>query len=348
MKALSVVDVETFNLQQVKKPSPDIGEVVIKVVFCGICGSDIPRYFNGGVHSFPQVLGHEFSGIVEEVSEYVTKVKVGDRVVIAPLISCGSCQFCQKGEPAMCMNYGFIGSRQSGAMAEYVVVPEKNCVRVPDELSLREAALVEPLTVAIHGVNRVNVKPGIQVLVLGAGTIGLLTLLVLRAKDVGEITVVDLNQNKLDIAKEIGADVVLNPKNQSLANYFSSHKSPDIVYETAGNSVTQVQAVEFVKKRGKIVYIGTCTQDVIFPPKVFEKILRGEIDITGSWMSYSSPFPGYEWETGLRYMATKEIDVNPLITGEFKLEDREIPFIKMVEKNSHHVKLLYKINEESD
>ncbi|OCA86053.1 galactitol-1-phosphate 5-dehydrogenase [Bacillus sp. FJAT-27225] len=346
MKALSVTDIETFSLEEIEKPRAKAGNVVIKVAYCGICGSDIPRYFNGGVHSFPQILGHEFSGVVEEIGDSVNEIKVGDRVAVAPLVPCGSCEYCQKGEPAMCKKYSFIGSRQAGAMAEFVEVPERNCVRLPENLSLKEAALVEPLTVAIHGVDRVDVHAGAKVMVLGAGTIGLLTLLTLRAKGVGEIIVVDLNQRKLDLAKKIGADVTINPKNQSLENYFSSHELPEIVYETAGSNITQVQAVEFARKKGKVVFIGTCTKDVVFKAESFEKILRNELEITGSWMSYSSPFPGYEWTAGLRYMATKEIDVTPLITGKFKLEDKEIPFEKMVEKDSDQIKLLYKIHHD--
>lgn len=347
MKALNVVDVEKFNLVEVDKPVAEKGKVVIKVGYCGICGSDIPRYFNGGVHSFPQILGHEFSGIVDEVGEDVTKLKVGDRVAVAPLVPCGECEFCQQGEPALCKKYSFIGSREDGAMAEYVAAPEINCFKIPNQLSLKEAALVEPLTVAIHGVDRVNVHAGATVLVLGAGTIGLLTLLTLRAKGAGKIIVVDLNEEKLQLAKEIGADVIINPLKDSMDQYFETNEQPEIVYETAGSNITQVQAIEYVAKRGKVVYIGTCKKDITFKPEVFEKILRGELEIRGSWMSYSSPFPGYEWQAALRYMATKEIDVTPLITGEFELEDKEIPFNKMIEKDSHHVKLLYKISPEN-
>lgn len=345
MKALTVVDKETFELREIEKPTVTSGKVLIKVAYAGICGSDIPRYFAGAVHSFPQILGHEFSGIVEEVGENVTRVKRGDRVAVAPLVPCGKCDYCQTGEPAMCTQYSFIGSRESGAMAEYVSVPEVNCIKVPDGLSLKEAALVEPLTVAIHGVDRVHLPAGSRVMVIGVGTIGLLTLLTLRAKGAGEIIVVDLNDNKLELSKQIGADVLINPLNQPLEQYFSDHELPEIVYETSGSSITQVQAIEFVKKKGKVVYIGTCNKEITFPPKTFEKILRGELEVTGSWMSYSSPFPGYEWEAGLRYMANKTIDVNPLITGEFSLEDKEIPFEKMIEKNSKHVKLLYKIHD---
>jgi L-iditol 2-dehydrogenase len=346
VKALVVTAKHKMALQEVAKPEVKPGKVLIKVSYCGICGSDLPRYFEGGVHAFPQVLGHEFSGIVEEVGEDVTTVSVGEKVAVAPLVPCGTCENCQKGEPAMCTHYSFIGSREQGAMAEYVVVPEKNCVKVPDNLSLKEAALLEPLTVAIHGIERVRISAGVDVLVLGAGTIGLLTVLSLRAIGVGKITVVDLNEKKLEVAKAIGADETVNPLNTKLEDYYQKNRLPEVVIETAGSSITQKQALEFVAKRGKVIYVGTSTRDVVFDPETFEKILRGELEVTGSWMSYSAPFPGYEWETGLRYMSTGAIDVKPLITETFQLEDIAVPFDKMVEKNSAAVKLLYAINEE--
>lgn len=346
MKALVITDHHKMELQDVEKPQVISGKVLVKVAYCGICGSDLPRYFEGGVHSFPQILGHEFSGVVEEVGENVATIQVGDRVAVAPLIPCGKCDNCQKGEPAMCTNYSFIGSREQGAMAEYIVVPEKNCVVVPDNLSLKEAALLEPLTVAIHGIERIAIPAGANVLVLGAGTIGLLSILSLRAIGVGEITVVDLNDKKLAVAQQIGADKVVNPTQISLEEYFKANDLPEVVVETAGSPITQKQAIQFVNKRGKVVYIGTSTKNVVFEPEIFEKILRGELEVTGSWMSYSAPFPGYEWKTGLRYMATGEIDVKPLITELFKLEDAERPFDKMVAPNSEAIKLLYAINEE--
>lgn len=346
MKALVVTDKHKMALQDIPKPEIKPGKVLIKVAYCGICGSDLPRYFEGGVHAFPQVLGHEFSGTVEAMGEGVSTISVGEKIAVAPLVPCGTCENCQKGEPAMCTQYSFIGSREQGAMAEYVVVPEKNCVKVPDTLSLKEAALLEPLTVAIHGIERVRVPAGAEVLVLGAGTIGLLTVLALRAIGVGKITVVDLNAKKLILAKKIGADEVVNPIDVKLEDHYKKNPLPEVAIETAGSSVTQKQAVEFVAKRGKVVYVGTSTRDVVFDPETFEKILRGELEVTGSWMSYSAPFPGYEWETGLRYMSTGEINVKPLITETFKLEDVAVPFDKMIEKSSAAVKLLYAINEE--
>lgn len=345
MKALAVVDTKKFELQDIDKPSISKDEVLVKVAYCGICGSDLPRYFEGGVHSFPQILGHEFSGVIEEVGSNVKEIKAGDRVAVAPLVPLTPPEDWAGNNPAMGEKYSFVGSRQQGAMAEYVAVPERNCVKVPDSLSLDKAALVEPLTVAIHGVERVNIKPGVEVLVLGVGTIGLLTIAVLRARGVGRITAVDLNEKKLEVASQVGADVIINPKEISLDNYYKDNKLPEVVIETAGSSITQKQAIKYVAKMGEVSYVGTSTRPVTFEPEEFEQLLRKEIIVTGSWMSYSAPFPGYEWDAALHYMNSGIIDVDHFITGYFDLEDMEEPFDLMVEPDSAHIKLLYKITD---
>lgn len=346
MKALAVTDIATVELQELKRPIPNKGEVLIKVAYVGICGSDLPRYFEGGVHSFPQVLGHEFSGVVVELGEMVEQLSVGVKVTVAPLIPCGECEQCQNGCPQLCTDYSFIGSRQQGAMAEYVVVPVVNCLRVPDNLSLKAAATIEPLTVAIHGVERIVTHSGDKALVLGAGTIGLMTVLALRARGVGEITVIDLNPYKLAKAMEIGADVTLNPLEVALDDHFNRNGFAKIVFETAGSHQTQLQAIKYADRKGKVVFVGTSTQQITFGPDDFELILRRELELTGSWMSYSAPFPGFEWDAALRYLATKEIEIATLITGIYHLEDKEIPFNKLRQKHSGEIKVLIEVGGE--
>lgn len=343
MKALAVTDVATFKLENVEIPVPTDDEVLIKVKYVGVCGSDLPRYFDGGVHQYPQVLGHEFSGIISQVGKNVTSLKKGDRVTVAPLVPCNHCEQCRSGNPQLCLNYSFIGSRRQGAMAEYVTAPAANCLIVPDELDLKIAATIEPLTVAIHGVERVRTYAGQKTLVLGAGTIGLMTVLALKARGVGEITVVDLNDNKLKIAEKIGATYLVNPTKVNLDQYFKDNGLADLVLETAGNHITQVQAVQYAAPKAKVVFVGTCTRPVNFEAEQFELILRRELELRGSWMSYSAPFPGFEWTAALRYLSTGEIDTSSLITNMYSLEDKELPFKKMREKNTKEVKVMYEL-----
>ncbi|AXY24980.1 galactitol-1-phosphate 5-dehydrogenase [Suicoccus acidiformans] len=348
MKALQVINTKEMELVDIETPSPCKDEVLIKVAYCGVCGSDLARYFKGQVHKFPQILGHEFSGIIESVGDSVKSIEVGDRVAVAPLKPCGKCHMCETGEPAMCTNYSFIGSREPGAMAEYVVAPERNVMVIPDELSLKEAALVEPLTVAIHGVDRLKVESGDVALVLGSGTIGLLTIGVLRAKGVKKIIATDLSEEKLKYAKNMGADVAIDTTEVTLDDYFKDQQLPDLVYETAGSPYTHVEAFKFVRKKGQVCYIGTSTSEITFNHKEFELINRGELTVTGSWMSYSAPFPGKEWGAALNYLANKEIMVKDLITGVHSLEDKSLPFNRLIDKDIVAVDEIYEISKEEE
>ena len=176
MKAAVVVANEDVQYQEIEEPKVTKGAVKIKVRYSGICGSDIPRVLNHGVHFYPIVLGHEFSGDVVEVGEGVTKVKVGDRVSGAPLLPCMKCDDCQKGNFSLCKHYSFIGSRQQGSNADYVVVPEQNAVPFDKSVSYEQGAMFEPATVAIHGVFQNDYHGGEYVAILGGGTVGMFTM----------------------------------------------------------------------------------------------------------------------------------------------------------------------------
>lgn len=343
MKALVITGVSKVELQDLEIPKYKDDEVLIKVKYCGICGSDLPRALDGGVHSFPIVVGHEFSGQIVEVGADVEKIKVGDRVTAGALLPCGKCEACQQGRPAMCTNYGFIGSRQNGAMAEYVAVKAQNVVKLPDEVDYKEGAMIEPLTVAFHGVQRVNIKAGATALVFGAGTIGLLALQCLKAVGAGKVYVVDVVNEKLELAKKLGADDVINSMNVDLEEYLSQHGRPEVVVENSGSPIAQAQCLEIVKKCGSVVYVGTATRDLTLKPETFEKILRGELNITGSWMSYSAPYPGYEWTTAVEYIKEKKIDLKSMITNVYKLEDGLVPFQIMRDKDACATKVLFEI-----
>ena len=346
MKALLVNAKENMTLEEIELPKIKNNEVLLKVAFCGVCGSDLPRYFQGAVHQFPQILGHEFSGTIEAMGEEVDNLDIGDRVVVAPLIVCGTCEYCLSGFPQMCENYGFIGSHQAGAFAEFVAVPASNLIKVPEKVKLSEAALIEPFTVGLHAVERFPLKANESVAIFGAGTIGLMTLSALRAKGVGTVTVIDINEERLQFAKLFGADKVVNPINTDIENYFQSNEQPTISFETAGHPTTQIQAITVTKKKGRVVYVGTSHRNVNFKPKEFEQIFRKELLITGSMMSYSAPFPGYEWQATLDYMNRGILNLNKLISEIYSLADGAKPFYDLTKPHSKHIKALYEIGGE--
>lgn len=342
MKALVIEAEDKFTYKDVPVPEIKDDEVLVKVRACGICGSDIPRVMNKGVHFYPIIVGHEFAGDVVKVGSSVKTASVGQRVTAAPLIPCGACPECQKGNPAMCTHYSFIGSRQDGAMAEYVAVPARNLVPIADSVSYEQGAAIEPITVALHGIERAGVmEGGKSALVYGCGTIGMLTIQCLKAKGIERVYAIDIDEHKLEIAKKLGAYKVINSGKVDVAEYFKEHGKVDFAFETAGVNFLQAQIIELVNKRGKVVYIGTAHGDVKLPAKSFEQILRSEIFVTGSWMSYSAPFPGSEWTAAAEYLAAGKIKTEELITHRFKLSDGIKAFETLTDRKSGAIKVMY-------
>ncbi|WP_052374585.1 galactitol-1-phosphate 5-dehydrogenase [Actinomyces israelii] len=345
-RLLSVTGVAEMPLVEEPLAPPAPGEVTVAVAYCGICGSDFPRYFDGGVHSFPQVLGHEFSGVVVALGEGVAGVALGTRVAVAPLSPCHGCEACAAGHYSLCPRYTFIGSRRQGALATYVNAPAANLVPLPDGMRLRDAALVEPLTVAIHGLERADYTGVDRAAVFGAGVIGLLAIQTLKARGVRHVTAIDVQPDKLDLARRLGADEAV-PGSDLAARLADRSAAPGVCLETAGHPVTQVQAVQTVARGGQVVYIGTCTRPVAFEAEQFELILRGELGVTGSWMSYSAPFPGHEWTQAVELLASGAIDADAVVSREFPLDSGAAAFDAVRGGRGALLKVLYAVGGEN-
>lgn len=310
MKAGVVHAREDIRYEEIDKPKATPGKVVIKVKYTGICGSDLPRVNGDACHYFPNVLGHEFSGTVEEIGEGVTSLKVGDRVSGVPLVPCLKCEDCQKGDYSLCKHYSFIGSREFGSFAEYVAVPELNAVKFEDEVSFEQGAFFEPATVALHGLRRVDYKGGKNVAILGGGTIGLLTAQWAKIFGAKSVTVFDILDERLDLAKRLGVDYGVNTKETDYKEEglkITEGKGFDYVYETAGNTITMKMAFELAANKAQICFIGTPTKELSFSVCEWENMNRKEFILTGSWMSYSAPFPGDEWKLTAHYFKSGEL-----------------------------------------
>lgn len=290
-------------------PSPEInsGEVLVKVRATGICGSDIPRVLGDGARYYPIVLGHEFSGEVVETGKDVKAVKAGDRVAGAPLLPCLQCEDCQMGNYSQCKFYSFIGSREQGSFAQYVKMPEKNAVKFEENVSFEQGAFFEPSTVALHGLNCAGYHGGEDVAILGGGTIGLFTAQWAKIFGARRVFVFDIDHDRLALAKKLGADVTVNtldPGFMDAVKELTNKKGFGFVYETAGVDITMKMAYEIAGNKSSVCFIGTPTKDLAFTPKLFENMNRKEFRLTGSWMSYSAPFPGKEWELTAYYFST--------------------------------------------
>jgi len=221
----------------------------------------------------------------------------------------------------LCKHYSFIGSREYGAWAEYVKAPKVNVVKLPEACGYVEGAFIEPITVALHGLYLMNFKPTTEVAITGMGTIGLLTLQCARIMGAREITVFDIDDERLAIAKTLGADHVINTRTEDVQEKVKSithGRGFEMVLETAGVPATELLCLEIAGAKASVMYIGTPHKSFTIEPKQFEYMNRKELTVRGSWMSYSAPYPGKEWLMAAHYLGTGQIKVE-------KLTDRIIP-----------------------
>ena len=247
MKAAVLHGNEDIRYEEYPTPEVKPGTVKVRVKAAGICGSDIPRVLNNGAHYYPIVLGHEFSGIVEEIGEGVTKVKVGDTVSGAPLLPCMKCGDCQRGNYSLCKHYGFIGSHDQGSFAEYVVMPEANAIPYDPSIPFEVAAMFEPATVSLHGMYCNDYAGGGDVAIIGGGTIGLFAAQWAHIFGAKRVVVFDLVEERLELAKRLGADEVINtgdPDFMAKAKALTGGKGYQNVFEAAGNPITMKMAFE--------------------------------------------------------------------------------------------------------
>ena len=328
MKAGVVHGKEDIRYEEIETPKVKKGQVLVKVKYTGICGSDVPRVNQGTAHFVPIVLGHEFSGTIAEVGEGVTSVKKGDHVAGIPLVPCMECEDCQKGNYSLCKNYDFIGSHSFGSYAEYAAVPEKNVVKFSDDVSFEKGAFFEAATVALHGLERTDFKGGKTVAILGGGTVGMMTMQWAKIFGAKTVVVFDIVDERLQLGMRLGATAGINTKEPDFmkkAMELTGGRGFDYVFETAGNTITMKMAFELAANKADVCFIGTPTKDLTFTVKEWENMNRKEFRLTGSWMSYSAPFPGHEWDLVAHYFGT----------GELKFDDsfifRKMPLSKIAD-----------------
>ena len=294
---------------------PNPGEALIRVEMAGICGSDIGRILHTGTYSFPTIPGHEFAGEIADLADSASGFKKGDRVAVAPILPCFQCESCSRGNYGQCDNYNYLGSRTDGGFARYVKAPVRNLVPLPDQVSFRHAALIEPAAVTLHGMLRLSLRAGDTVMILGCGAIGLFAVSFARILGATRIIAVDVDEEKLSLAARAGATLLVDSRREDACDKYKA----DIVIETAGVAATQTGALRGAKKHGQILYLGTAHHDVVFPPRVFERIVREELRITGSWNSFSAPFPGREWRAVVDYMQSGALDMEMFISHTIAL-----------------------------
>jgi threonine dehydrogenase-like Zn-dependent dehydrogenase len=317
----------TLRVEEVPTPSPAPGEVLVRVASSGVCGSDVPRLVGTAAHHYPIVLGHEFSGMIEAVGEGVPDDLIGRSMACAPLLPDFSDPQCARGHYSLGKGYGFIGSRQPGGFAEYVAVPRRNAVLLPEGVDLTAGAFLEPLTVGLHAIKLMEFLPGHSVAVTGVGGIGLLLVQSLRTMGAGSIAVFDVDPGRLEVALSLGADRAHDSRRERVVEEAATDTGTsgfEFVFETAGVPAAEILALRLAAPRGHVMYVGTPHVPLTLQPNEFELMNRKELTVRGSWMNYSAPFPGWEWEFGARLLAGGRIRTDLLV-------DRVLPLARAAE-----------------
>lgn len=326
-----------LRAEQVPLPPFGAGEVLLEVAACGVCGSDLDRALRKGSHRVPLILGHEFSGRVCEVGPGVDSSWVGQLVTVPPLIPCRRCGPCVSGEFGLCTDYSYFGSRVDGAYAPYVTVPAGNLFHVPQTLDPRLAAMADPAAIALHAIWRSNARIGDTVAVAGAGPIGLIALQLARILGASKVVALDIVPEKLDLACRLGADGAYASADEVL----SAHPGGfDVVIETTGVNPGEEAAVRMAGRHGRVAFIGIPNAPVTLSAKAFDQVLRHEVTLTGSWNSFSAPFPGNEWRTVVDLFADGRLHGMELITDEVGVDELPALLPRLADRSEFHLKAL--------
>jgi L-iditol 2-dehydrogenase len=321
MKALLLSEYKHLEVTDLPVPSVEPDEVLVRVAACGICGSDVHGYDgSSGRRIPPVVMGHEAAGVVAAVGAAVHGFAVDDRVTFDSTVYCGVCEFCLRGEVNLCDNRQVLGVscgeyRRAGAFAEFVAVPERILYKLPDALSFAEAAMLEAVSVALHGVRVAELKGGESALVIGAGMIGLLLLQAAKVAGCSRVLVADIDETRLARARELGADEILHASGDGLVQeikWLTDGRGMDVVFEAVGRNETVTGAIDCVRKGGTVVLVGNISPEVALP---LQKVVSRQIRLQGSCASAG------EYPQAMELMSKGKIRVGPLITAVAPITD---------------------------
>jgi L-idonate 5-dehydrogenase len=310
---------EDLRIEPAELPEVGAGQVLIRLGAGGICGSDLHYYYEGRNGSFvirePLIPGHEASGVVAKVGSGVTRVKPGDQIAVSPSHACGQCDYCREGREQLCRNMRFLGSASlfphaQGMFCEYFVMGERQCYPVATDVSLGEIAFAEPLAVALHAVNRGPELLGKSVLITGAGTIGCLTVIAARLAGAKHVAVSDILDRPLATAKQVGADRTIRADRE--ADLLAAPQY-DVAFEVSGSFAALKACVAAAKRGGTIVQVGTIPHEPM--PFVVNEIMAKELDLKGAFRW------GIEFDWAVDYLSSRRVDVKPLLSGQFPLQE---------------------------
>lgn len=336
-QAMVMTDVRKFELQDI--PMPVIGpeDVGIEIKRIGICGSDM-GFFDGKAFSIfpdslPFILGHEGAGVVYAVGEKVRNLKVGDRVAFEPGVPCGKCEFCESGRYNLCPDVVFMATPPvNGCMCRYIRHPAHKTYKLPEGMSFTEGALVEPLSVGIHAVQRGHVSVGKTVTILGGGCIGMCTLLAAKAWGASRIIVCDLFGSHLKKTLAIGATDVINSRQTNAIEEImrlTDGAGTDVVFETAGSPITAEQTSHIVKRGGTIVMVGNILKEVPFS---FRNLYKKEAEVRAVFR-YNNTYP-----VAIQAISSGRLNAMDIVTNVFPFSESEQAFCTALDDKENCVK----------
>ena len=327
MKGLVYHGNKELRIESVDEPEPGPGEVKLRVDYCGICATDIEEYLYGPKFiasdppnaltgkSIPLITGHELTATVAEIGKGVEGVEQGRRVVINGILTCGRCRWCTTGLTQQCPSMAVVGFGLNGGLAEYLVWPASHVVPLPDHVTSREAALVEPSAVANHAVGRARLDKGDRVAVLGVGTVGMLAMQIAKAAG-AQVYAIDNRRMSLDLARELGADATISaddPNIDGIVGELTDGIGLDVVIDAAGAAGTPAAAVRWVRSGGRVVLVAIYTAEPRFD---FNSIVAAEKEVVGS-IAYDQ----HDVEAVVGLLSNRTLKTAPLVSDIIALDD---------------------------
>lgn len=346
MKVAVMNGIGKMGFEEREIPQPKENEVLVKLEYVGICGSDLHYYETGAIGDYvvepPFVLGHEPGGVVVEVGENVTHLKVGDRVALEPGKTCGHCEFCKEGKYNLCPDVVFFATPPvDGVFQEYVAHEADLCFKLPENVSTLEGALIEPLAVGFHAAIQGDAHLSQKAVVMGAGCIGLVSMMALKARGVSEVYVVDIMEKRLEKALELGATGVINGVKENVAarvDELTAGKGMDLVVETAGTEITTRQAIEIAKKGSNIVLVGYSKSGEMTLP--MSLVLDKELTFK-TVFRYRHIYP-----MAIEAVASGKVNLKGIVTDIFTLDEAQKAMDYSVNNKADIVKAVIKISED--